>query len=217
MGYKLAFYSDQVIPENNKVDRRLQTLIGRPNPIIGYIPSSADPERVWFEQKRAYYAALGLQLDVYFEIDVDYRPETLPQLLACDAIHLSGGNTFHFLYWLQARQLLAPLRTYAAQGGVLIGTSAGAILLTPDINTALLCGDEPWPGESLSDRRALNLVDFAFVPHINDLADPTTPLQAYAQTHQRVTYGCADGDGIIVAGDRIELLGAIQKVEPTPR
>ena len=48
--------------------------------------------------------------------------------MGCDAIHLTGGNTFQFSYWLRERGLDAELKRYAKAGGVLIGVSAGAIL-----------------------------------------------------------------------------------------
>ncbi len=208
---KLVLYSDQVIPENAKIDRRLASLIGKQNPIIGYIPSSSDPERIWFKQKQVYYETLGLNLSVYFEIDVNYEPSMFHSLLRCDAIHLSGGNTYHFLYWLRVRGLIVPLQEYVANGGTLIGTSAGAILMTPEIGTARLCGDAPLTGEEMTDSSALGLVDFAFLPHLNDVEAATNVLEEYSQNYQRVIYGCPDGDGIIVNGEHIEYLGNIQK------
>ena len=208
---KLVLYSDQVIPENTKVDQRLLSLIGKQNPTIGYIPSSSDPERIWFKQKQLYYEALGLNLSVYFEIDADYEPEKVNWLWACDAIHLSGGNTYHFLYWLRARGLVVPLREYVAKGGILIGTSAGAILMTPEIGTASLCGDASLAGEPMADLSALGLVDFGFLPHINQVDSAATLLPEYSRKHHRVIYGCQDGDGIVVNGEQIEYLGDIQK------
>jgi dipeptidase E len=208
---KLVLYSDQVIPENTKVDQRLLSLMGKQHPTIGYIPSSSDPERIWFKQKQLYYEALGLNLSVYFEIDTDYEPEKLNWLLTCDAVHLSGGNTYHFLYWLRARGLVVPLREYVAKGGILIGTSAGAILMTPEIGTASLCGDASLAGEPMADLSALGLVDFGFLPHINQVDSAATLLQEYSLKYQRVIYGCQDGDGLVVNGEQIEYLGDIQK------
>ncbi len=207
---KLALYSDQVIPENAKVDQRLLALIGKENPTIGYIPSSSDPDRVWFKQKQAYYEALGARLSIYFELDVVFEPQKLRALLACDAIHLSGGNTYHFLHWLRVRELIRPLQDYVAQGGVLIGISAGAMLMTPEITTASLCGDPMMEG--VTDFSALGLVDFAFLPHLNQIESATKVLEDYSRKFRCTIYGCRDGDGIIVKGKQIECVGRILKV-----
>lgn len=210
---KLVLYSDQVIPENAKVDQRLLSLLGKQHPVMGYIPASSDPDRIWFSQARAYYETLGIDLSEYFELDVDYRPQMLDRLLACDAIHLTGGNTFHFLYWLRARGMLGPLREYVARGGTLVGASAGSILMTPEIGSSILCDDAPLAGEEMADLSALGLVDFAFLPHINHMDSVPSLLEEYSRTHHCVIYGCPDGDGIVVDGEQIELLGNIQKAD----
>ena len=92
--------------------------------------------RISFSAEAAYYAALGASLDVYYDLDQEYQPDQLGVLLSCDAVHLSGGNTFTFLYRLRQRGMIEVLQQYAANGGVLIGTSAGAMLLTRAIATA---------------------------------------------------------------------------------
>ncbi len=162
---KLAFYSDQDLPANEEMDARLLRLIGRPKPKIGYIPATSDPERIYFRRKADYYAAIGANLVVYIDPDQDASEAEWSTLLSCDAIHLSGGNTFSFLSWLQRRSVLPFLTRYVSEGGVLIGVSAGAILMTPSVSSASLCGDEQ--DEQLTDDAGLGLVDFHFWPHFN--------------------------------------------------
>lgn len=134
---------------------------------MGYIPSSGDPERTYFQERQAYYARYDITMPIYFELDVIYQPDLLDRRFACDAIHLTGGNTYYSLHWLRKRKLIKRLREYVAWGGVLVGVSAGAILMTEDISTAALCGDEPIEEQNPS---GLELVDFAFVPHIEGIA-----------------------------------------------
>ena len=61
--YRLALYSDQIIPANAKVDQRVMALIGKAHPQIGYIPSAAVPTRKYFVPKQAYYAALDATVE----------------------------------------------------------------------------------------------------------------------------------------------------------
>ncbi len=188
------------------MDRRLLDLVGSNRPRLGYIPSEGDSMRRYYRDRVEWYAYYGITLPVYFELDRDYRPELLDDLWECDAIHLSGGNTYYFLYWLRKRELLEPLREFVAKGGVLIGVSAGGILLTPEIGVSGLLGDRPL--DDLDDLSGLNLVDFSFAPHINTLRD-TRPLKEYARKTGRPVYGCRDGDGILVDGSRVEFIGQI--------
>lgn len=208
---KLALYCDQVIPENHKINQRLLTLFTTPHPSIGYIPSASDPGGQYYQDRKTYYSALGVDVVVSCELDNHYQPENFARMLQCDGIHLSGGNTFHFLYWLQRRGLLEDLRRFVARGGVLIGTSAGAILMTPEISSSAFCEDVPLPGEELEDLAALNLLDFAFFPHINVFPEHERQLLEYSRQHAYPIYGCADGDGIIVEDEHIQFLGRFKK------
>ncbi|MBD2019750.1 Type 1 glutamine amidotransferase-like domain-containing protein [Leptolyngbya sp. FACHB-36] len=210
---RLVLYSDQAIAANRQVDQYLLQLLGTTAARIGYISSSTDPTRQYFTLKRQYYQQYDLELVLYVELDVEYNPDLLDPLFACDAIHLSGGNTYYFLYWLQQRGLIERLQHYANHQGVLIGVSAGAILMTPEIASAQLCGDEPYP--PLTTCQGLDLVNFAFVPHVQDTPESQVCMQAYANHQQQVLYGCHDGDGIVVAGETVTLVGNVVSLTPT--
>ncbi|MFC1953750.1 Type 1 glutamine amidotransferase-like domain-containing protein, partial [Chloroflexota bacterium] len=157
---KLVLYSDQIKHLSKKIDSALIKLLDKSKPKIGYIPSSADPKRKHYAARQEYYSRIDMELEIYFELDEDYYPDKLDTLLSCDAIHLSGGNTYYFLHWLRKRGLMDTLTQYVSQGGVLIGVSAGSILMTPDISTSSISDDKQMEGES--GYKGLNLVDFSF-------------------------------------------------------
>jgi dipeptidase E len=156
---------------------------------------------------------MGMVLRVYFELDKEYQPGLLDSLLSCDAIHLSGGDTYYFLHWLRQRQLLEPLHRYVNQGGVLVGVSAGSILMSPDISVVHLYRDEPVT--SSTDLSSLSLVDFAFVPHFGSRRTPTimSSLQEYSRDHQIVVYACEDSGGIVVVDDDVTCVGDVLKID----
>ena len=210
---RLVLYSDQVIDANQQVDLYLLQLLGTTTARIGYISSSSDPKRQYFTLKKQYYQQYDLELALYVELDVDYKPYLLDELFTCDAIHLSGGNTYYFLYWLQQRGLIERLQHYAKHQGVLIGTSAGAIVMTPEIGSAQLCGDKPYA--PLTTSQGLSLVDFGFVPHMQDTPEAYARMQAYANQQQQVLYGCHDGDGVVVDSETITLVGNVVSIAPT--
>jgi dipeptidase E len=204
---RLAFYSDQEIAANAPLDARVLRLIGLPRPRIGYVSSSPGQERFDFARKRDYYSRVGAELDVYIDAESGDLDRELKALAACDAIHLSGGNTFLFLRWLKARSVLPVLRTYAREDrGVIIGASAGAILMTPSVATAVLCGDVR-PAGPVADE-ALGLVDFYFWPHYAPGARLEASVRA-AIPDDAMVYACEDGTGVVVDGDRVELRGAV--------
>jgi dipeptidase E len=206
---KLAFYSDQEAPANEQMDARVLRLIGRSQPKIGYIPATSDPERIYFRSKADYYTGIGANLAVYVDPNQDTSDAEWSTLLSCDAIHLSGGNTFSFLSWVKRRGVLPLLTRYVTEGGVLIGVSAGAILMTPDVNSALLCGDVR--DKQLMDDAGLGLVDFHFWPHFDSTS--VNQNQSILASAIPDLYACPDGSGIVVDGEEVELFGQVDRFE----
>ncbi|MPY24762.1 Type 1 glutamine amidotransferase-like domain-containing protein [Shewanella sp. YLB-07] len=173
---------------------------------IGYIASQPDPARDYYIPTQHMYSKLGDRLDCYLELESGFNEVSLKQLLACDAIHLSGGDTYRFLKWLKFRELLPVLHQYVTDGGALIGVSAGAMIMTPSIDTAILCGDINHMGSQ--DLSGLSLVPFHFVPHVL-LAEKTSnmarELAALSADLSRV-YFCGDNTSlVIIDGDLVEL------------
>jgi dipeptidase E len=202
-----VLYSDQVIAENAKIDVRLVELLRDRGPRIGYVASGPDPERRFYTAKRVYYARYGFDLAPFYEPGgMDDQGES-DALLASDAIHLSGGDTVAFLRRLQRSGMLGRLRCWAAAGGLMIGTSAGALLMTPTIALdALYRGGEP--GE-IEDAAALDLVPFEFFPHLQAKHTYFDALVAYSARTARLIAACRDGDGIVVANGAVECCGDI--------
>lgn len=215
---RLILYSDQFHPDSQRLDPYIFELTGSSQPRLGYIPANADPARRYYREQSHYYRRYDLALQPYFELDLRYRPELLPELLAAEAIHLTGGNTFYFLKWLKARDMDTRLRDYCASGGVLIGVSAGAILMTPDVEPGQLCGDRLVSG--LADWQGMGLVDFHFLPHLERFPQPQALLQDYSQRKNCTVYGCPDGSGLVVCGERVITVGEVlcyERGAPRPR
>ena len=208
---KLMLYSDQIPLLSNEIDTELKKLFDKTTPRIGYIPSASDPERKYFTECKSYYYQLSMNLEVYFELDKEWKPDLLESLLDCDAIHLSGGNTYYFLHWLRRRNMMGTLIQYVSQGGVLIGVSAGSILMTPDISTSALCGDEVMEGET--DFSGLALVDFSFVPHFGDIHISLDDLKKYSRDKQMPVYAAKDSGGIVVIENEIKCIGDVIEID----
>ncbi|WP_025820264.1 Type 1 glutamine amidotransferase-like domain-containing protein [Shewanella marina] len=170
-------------PDNEYAVNQISALSqNKHTPQVAYIASSPDPKRQFYQQTQAYYAAMDMQLNCYLELEDNFDVGMVKQLLEADIIHLSGGDTFRFLYWLKQRHLLPALRAYAIQGGHIVGVSAGAMILSPSIMTAPLCGDINSIG--LTDDTGLGLARLLYVPHIDlknisvDLWDQITQIDS---------------------------------------
>lgn len=204
---RLVLYSDQV-DSDRKMDSELLKLAGG-SPSIAYIPSCSDINRTYFRQRINYYNALGITKVDYFDLDQEFDPITVMDMFNYDAIHLSGGNTYYFLNTLKRRDFLEPLRSYVSNGGILIGVSAGSILMAETIDIALFA-DEDIVGSP--DTSALSLVDFEFAPHWDGSSQSLEQVREYAQSRNKVVYVCSDGDGLVVNEGDIQLIGDVVRI-----
>jgi dipeptidase E len=203
----LALYSDQIIPENSAIDIRLLELMKAKavGTRIAYIPSGPEPDRRFFHDRKSYYAQYNLDLIWVYDLNELPSAQQTAVLFGCGAIHLSGGHTAGFLQRLRSVGMLDPLRNWALQGGILIGTSAGAILMTPTIAVDALFSDKR--PEEVTDGGALNLLPFEFFPHLNANAGYLTELMTYSRHTERPIVAVKDGEGVVVTGEMIECIG----------
>jgi len=161
---------------------------------VAYIASSPDPHRKFFKQTVRFYESIGVNKVEYLDLESNYNEGHVTSKLSASLIHLSGGDTYRFLYWLKHRGLDIVLRELAQAGKPIIGVSAGAIIMTSSIESACLCGDINNIG--LSDTSGLGLVPFLFVPHSEKSIKEQNDAIKLAPSHNIVL--CADTDALLI-------------------
>ncbi len=80
------------------------------------------------------------------------------------AIYVCGGNTFYLLEKMRACNFKKVLREALAKDLLYVGSSAGSIVLSPDIDF-IRPMDSP-EKSNITDTTGLNLINFSFVPHL---------------------------------------------------
>lgn len=143
-------------------------------------------------------------------IDENFSKTKEKQLFSSDAIFLGGGNTYYFLKHLREKGLIAKLRAFVKRGGVLMGLSAGSILMTPNIVTASVPSVEADENDvGIQNLTALNLVPFEFVAHYEKTKKIDRELIEYSSHIKRPIYACTDGSGIVVKGKNLQFVGNV--------
>lgn len=92
-----------------------------------------------------------------------------------------------------------------AQVGVIIGVSAGAIIMTPNISYSQLCGDENEIG--LTDLKGLALVNFHFVPHAIKGETIAQDLLFKSQQDSSKVVVASDRDWMVIDGSKFKVYG----------
>ncbi|ABV37106.1 peptidase S51, dipeptidase E [Shewanella sediminis HAW-EB3] len=217
---KLALVSDHSSVNGMATIRCVLNALSSDMTRVAYIASQPDPDRIYYRATQAIYRELGADLSNHVELESDFDESAVASMFGFDAIHLSGGDTFRFLKWLKKRDLLTSLQAYLNDGGAIIGVSAGAMIMTPSIESARLCGDTN--DVDLQDLSSLSLVPFQFVPHVDgDIKDASMLLNQLMDEHSDAVrpntmpwtvalrnlvneyYLCPDDAGIAVIDDKI--------------
>lgn len=186
----------------------------------GYIGSEPDPEGDFYRPTQAFYQGLGIGLNTYLDFEQGFNDTVMQTLLDKPLVHLSGGDTYRFLRGLHSRNQQQKLKSYAASGHLLVGVSAGAMLLTANIETAALCGDSNTVG--LENLKALCLADLLLVPHVvhSQSRDQSHGLsqkqraKQLAKRHGLPVYLCSDEDALAIIDGYLHCFGAPELILP---
>lgn len=205
---KLVLYSGGDDKENRHLDKAFLDLLGKKNPVVTFIPSSSYLSEQEFKVFVKHYSKFKISRFIHFPVDVPFDKIMFQEVMRSDAIHMGGGNTFYFLNALRKAKLLPQLRTFVERGGVLTGLSAGAIIMTENIDMAAYPEfDRDENVVNLKNLSALNLVDFMFFPHFKNSARYDVVFKRYSKLKKKIIYACPDGAGLVVNGTELRFVG----------
>jgi dipeptidase E len=191
--------------DNHTVARALQQLTGKPadETKIGFVPTAINAEHG--SKDWAINQFIKLWRHGYNWIDI-IDPSAAginwqERLEACDAIFLSGGNTFHLLD--QTRKTGLDKWMNDNKKKIFIGSSAGSILFAPTIGIAATGhGDTNYAG--IKDITGLEWVDFEIAPHYENKV--TKHIVDYSKIVKNPIYAIDDQTAIKVDGDKIKVV-----------
>lgn len=151
-----------------------------------------------------------------------YRDETRLRNVINNSkfLYLMGGNTFEFLAYAQRINLFSILKEFEDNGGVIMCESAGSIILTPNIATALIpttCPDDHTL--DLESYAGMNRIPFHISPHYEADAEHAQneldELQLLANYSKIPVMVLQDGEGFIMEGQKItQIVGKPIELKP---
>lgn len=133
---------------------------------LAFITTAAEcysGEKPWIEADKNALITAGFKL-----IDYTITGKTLVKLkqdLAnVDLIFVAGGNTFYLLDQAYRSGFFQLLQSEKWQDKVYVGSSAGSLLVCPDINVTKYI-DDPTVAPNLKSTQGAGLVPFVVLPH----------------------------------------------------
>jgi len=176
------------------IDRDLLAATGRARPRVAILPTASWPDGAatfadWLDRGHAHFSALGAEVE---GVELRTRPDALDEAVAqaigeADLVYLSGGKPAHLLDALDGTPAAAALRGVHLRGGIIVGCSAGAMVLAA--RQPRLRGRRfvRFPG---GWRDALGFVEgVAVLPHYDAFPEPLAALLALAPRRRAALIG----------------------------
>jgi dipeptidase E len=178
---------------------------------VAYISSEPQSEgREYFVAAYKAFQSISSFIDVeYFDLSSQFTNEDLQKITGYQVVFLSGGNVYKFLKSANERHLKLIVNEVIKEGGLIIGASAGAVLLTPNISIA---GLQDVNDIHYEETEAFGYVDYEFYPHYNEHDGHEEELHSYKINNPNKIYTCHDGDGILETGSVMRTFGEISEL-----
>ena len=178
---------------------------------IGYVTTASKGvgSREYVERHKAAMTAAGYR---FAEIDIEGK--TKAKLYAFfrnkNVIHAEGGNTFYLLKAIRESGFDHIIKKLVAGGVAYVGTSAGAYIACPTIETSTW-GPKIKDRYGLENLAALNLVPFLLKAHYTD--DLKKMLTVKIKQCKYPVRILRDGQGILVNDDTYTFVGEGKEVK----
>ena len=135
---------------------------------ILFIPTAGnvEPYTGYIDEGIEMLKSLGYEVEIIdiSKFDEDYLKD---KLLKTECICISGGNTFYLLQELKKKNLVGLLFKRIKEGLFYIGESAGAIIMSENIEYNQMMDDKSIASE-LDDYTGVNVFDHYVLPHIGE-------------------------------------------------
>lgn len=131
---------------------------------VAFVPTASNvyPDPWWVREDRDALVRHGFVLT---ELDIEGKSqaELRATLQGVDALFVAGGNTFYLFEKVLESGLASLIPELLAQGIIYIGSSAGSVILAPDIEPSKFFDEREQ--SYLEDTKGLHMVDFYPLPH----------------------------------------------------
>ena len=151
---------------------------------IVFIPTAGnvEPYTGYIDEGVEMLKSLGYELEIIdiSKYDEDYLKDKFSKT---ECICISGGNTFYLLQELKKKNLIGLLYERIKEGLFYIGESAGAIIMSENIEYNQIMDDKSIASE-LDDYTGVNVFDHYVVPHLGEYHPFEETAQKTLDTYQ---------------------------------
>lgn len=182
---------------NNEAKQLLESKLN-PDYSVTYIrgKASSNPER--FKNVCDFYKQFGIEDVKYYDLEQSAPNKIEEAIVSTDIVHLGGGNTFEFSKLITDSNHYDCFKQLISNNMLVVGESAGALLLTDNLKIAELLDENPY----VVELQPFNILSLSIIPHYNTLSkEELSSLSDYKINVDDTLYGINDGGLILIDGN----------------
>lgn len=153
---------------NQVIDKIVEFLSKKPEDLeLVYITTASNmhEDKSWVQSNMQDFKIAGFKVKE-FDIAGRNKDQLREELKDVEIVLVDGGETYYLLDQVRKSGFDEVVKELVARDVVYIGSSAGSIIIGPDIDIARRY-DNPDLAPDLSNFKGLSLIDLVIVPHCN--------------------------------------------------
>lgn len=193
--------------ETDIIDKEIVKLTNKANPNFLFIGLASSFSDSYYDTMKKIYKDLGCTCAYLKKKNILNNRDIVEKKISdADIIYFSGGDTIKLVNDLKEYDLVSLLKKAYDNGTILVGMSAGAIMLSKEgYSDSLKLRNET---DKYTFVEGLNFIDIVICPHYNDLSKKSELKSDLINTNKKV-YSLDNGVALISIDNKISFIKSI--------
>lgn len=168
--------------ETKEIDEEIVKMSSNPNPTFLFIGLASSFSDSYYDTMKKIYSKLGCTCKYLKKKNILNNPDIVKEkILSADIIYICGGDTIKLISDIKNYKIDILLKEAADNNTILVGNSAGAILLSKGgySDASILRGES----KNYEYLEGLNLININFCPHYKSNLEKDKAMFKYLDTN----------------------------------
>ena len=196
--------------ETDTIDKKVVELTNKANPNFLFIGLASSFSDSYYDTMKKIYKDLGCTCAYLKKKNILNNRDIVEKKISdADIIYFCGGDTIKLVNDLKEYDLVSLLKKAYDNGTILVGMSAGAIMLSKEgYSDSLKLRDE---ADKYTFVEGLDFIDIAICPHYSNVIGKKEELQEDLKDTDKKVYSLDNGTALISIDNNISFISSINK------
>ena len=196
--------------ETYEIDKEVVKLTNKKNPVFLFIGIASAHSDSYYKCIKKHYQNLGCTTTYLKKSNIINNPDIVKQkILSSDIIYIGGGDSIKLISEIKEYHIDKLLNEAHEKGCVLVGISAGAILLSKKgFSDSYINRGESNHYKFIA---GLNLVNISICPHYNEEKIKNEELKEYLKHDNSIVYGIENNTAIKIIDNNATIIKSKQE------